>query len=572
MGDGLQAGGCYTGGMRVLLILLLCFSSFAASAQPAAPASAQPAAPASAQPAAPAFAQPAAPSQAASPQIMEDVKSGNWNDALALAQATGDPLVIKLVVFFQLLGGGDADAIEGFIGSSPDWPEQATLALRLAQANGTYVADFGPAQVPFLAQVQSLHADGNDRAAAALWMAQGKAAAAAATPNAQLLFWPAQDELARALLAAGDARHAYQVVIAVDPPIAGATARGQLADRDFLAGFLLLRFLKQPAEAATWFTDLASSSTAVITQARAYYWRARTEAGAAAQADYNVAAGYPDTYYGQLAALALGDTPGGLAARILAAPEPAYTADDALDFALMELPRAAFLLTQMQDPQDARIFLNRLGQICALQRYRELAAKLALGLGYPQTAVAIARTAGIAGQMLIREGWPMPITPPAGLEPAIAFGIMRQESSFDPSAVSGAGALGLMQLMPETARRTAAQNGIAYRGADDLTDPQINMALGGAYITGLIQDFGNCLPLAIAAYNAGPTNVANWLAENGDPEMGTAAGGADMVDWVEEIPFGETRNYVQRVTESIVIYRALQTGQADSPLKPWLQS
>jgi soluble lytic murein transglycosylase len=98
------------------------------------------------------------------------------------------------------------------------------------------------------------------------------------------------------------------------------------------------------------------------------------------------------------------------------------------------------------------------------------------------------------------------------------------------------------------------------------------MALGSAYIAGLIQNFGNCLPLAIAAYNAGPTNVANWLAENGDPEMGSGIGGADMIDWVEEIPFSETRNYVQRVTESIVIYRALQTGQATSPLQQWLQS
>ena len=98
------------------------------------------------------------------------------------------------------------------------------------------------------------------------------------------------------------------------------------------------------------------------------------------------------------------------------------------------------------------------------------------------------------------------------------------------------------------------------------------MALGTAYIAMLIQNFGNCLPLAIAAYNAGPTNVANWLAENGDPELGKANGGADLIDWVEEIPFSETRNYVQRVTESIVVYRALLNGTAASPLQPWLSS
>jgi soluble lytic murein transglycosylase-like protein len=534
--------------MRVLLILLFSFFPIAAFAQ-------------------------AASTTAASPQIMTDVKSGNWNGALTLAQATGDPLVVKLVTFFQLLGGGDGDSIQAFISSSPDWPEQGMLGLRLAEASGTYQPSSEPAPVPFLAQAETLHAQGNDSGAAALWISQGKAAAAATPADGQLLFWPAQNELARALLSEGDAKDAYQVVIAVNPPIAGATARAQIADRDFLAGFLLLRFLKEPTEAATWFTDLASSSTAVITQARAYYWRARTETGTVAQADYVVAANYPDTYYGQLAALALGDTPTALAQRILNAPEPAYGASDALNFAFMELPRAAFLLTQMDDPTDAQLFLNRMGVVCAVSSCRELAAKLALGLGYPQSAVSIARTAGIAGQMLIREGWPTPVTPPAGLEPAIAYGIMRQESSFNPTIVSGAGAVGLMQLMPETARRTAAQNGIPYSGIGDLDDPQTNMALGGAYISGLIQNFGNCLPLAIAAYNAGPTNVANWLAENGDPEMGpTTAGGANMIDWVEEIPFNETRNYVQRVTESIVIYRALQTGQAASPLQPWLQS
>ncbi len=543
MGDGLQAGRCYKPGMRCLVLLAVLFPVLAFAQVPA------------------------------SPQIIGDVKAGDWGDAAALARATGDPLMLKLVTFFRLTapGGGTADEIQAFMASSPDWPKQGLLALRLAQANGLPGAAGGAPDVPFLDQVQSLHAAGNDQAAAALWVAQGKAAAAAAGPAAALQFWPAQDQLARALLMAGDAKDAYAVVIAVNPPIAGSAARGQIADRDFLAGFLLLRCLHEPAAAATWFTDLGTSSTAVITQARAYYWLGRAETGAAAQADYGRAARYPDTYYGQLAALALGDTPSALANRILGAGEPSYTADDALKFAAMEVPRAAALLAQMGDAPDAQIFLNRLGQTAADDRTRELAARLALGLSMPQSAVSIARSAGVAGQMLIREGWPMPYTPPAGVvEPAIAFGIMRQESSFDPTAISGSNAIGLMQLLPATARQTARTNGIPFDG--NLQNPAQNMALGTAYIAGLIQQFGNCLPLAIAAYNAGPNNVANWLAENGDPELGHNAGGADVIDWVEEIPFNETRNYVQRVTESIVIYRALLNGAADSPLKPWLPS
>ncbi len=505
----------------------------------------------------------------ATPQIMTDVKAGDFTEASALAAATGDPLMTKLVTFFRLTdpGGGTPEEIQAFIAANPDWPEQGLLALREREASGI-VSSSAPTITPdFLTQAEALHDAGQDQQAASLWAAQGKAASAAASPEQQLMFWPAQNTLARALLAAGDAKDAYAVVIAANPPISGQTAREQIADRDFLAGFLLLRFLHQPDQAAIWFTDLASSSAAVITQARAWYWLGRSETGPTAKADYARAAQYPDTYYGQLAALALGDSPRQLAARITADGEPSFTAGDALNFALMELPRAAALLVQMNDPRDAAIFLNRLGQIAPDDRTRELAAKLALGLGLPQSAVSISRTAGVAGQMLVREGWPMPYDPPqATLERAIALGIMRQESGFDPTVISGAGAMGLMQLMPATARRTGEKSGLP---SGDLFDPAQNMALGTAYLAGLVQDFGNCLPLAIAAYNAGPTNVANWLSENGDPELGKNAGGADIIDWVEEIPFNETRNYVQRVSESITIYRAFLTGSADSPLTPW---
>ena len=506
---------------------------------------------------------------AASPQIMTDVKAGDFTAAETLASATGDPLMVKLVTFFRLTdpGGGTPDEIQAFIAANPDWPEQGLLALREKEASGLVSTAIPEMTPPFLAQAEALHAAGDDQQAASLWASQASLAYSAADPGQQLMFWPAQNTLARALLAAGDAKDAYAVVTAVSPPIAGETAREQIADRDFLAGFLQLRFLHQPQQAATWFTDLSTSSTAVITQARAWYWLGRSETGDAAQADFARAARYPDTYYGQLAALALGDTPQQLAALITADGEPNFTAEDALNFALMELPRAAALLMQMNDPRDAAMFLNRLGQTAPDDRTRELAARLALGLGLPQSSVSIARTAGIAGQMLVREGWPMPYTVPQGrLEPAITYGIMRQESSFDPTVISGAGAIGLMQLMPETARRTAEKNGLP---SDDLFDPQQNMALGTAYLAGLVQDFGNCLPLAIAAYNAGPTNVANWLSEYGNPELGKNAGGADIIDWVEEIPFNETRNYVQRVSESVTIYRALLNGSADSPITPW---
>jgi soluble lytic murein transglycosylase len=512
---------------------------------------------------------PALAQQAASPQIMTDVKSGDFTSAANLAAATGDPLMEKLVTFFRLTaGGGTADELQNFIATSPDWPEQGMLAFRLNQAEGNSGVSIPTEEPAFLQQAGDLYEAANYDAAASLWISGGRAAMGNATAAQQLMFWPAQDRLARALLMAGDAKTAYAVITATDLPVNGTTARGQIADRDFLAGFIQLRFLHEPHEAAAWFTDLLTASTAVITQGRGYYWLARCETGAQAAADYARAAAYPNTFYGQLAALALGDSSAQVANRILAAGEPAFTAGDAVNFGLGELPRAAALLVQMNDSQDAQIFLNRVGTVAADDRSRELAAKLALGLGFPQSAVAIARIAGVDGQMLVREGWPLAELPPAGLEPAIALGIMRQESSFDPTAISGAGAQGLMQLMPATARKTSRDNGIPYTS---LFNPAQNMALGTAYLAGLVQQFGNCLPLAIAAYNAGPQNVANWLGENGDPELHNQPGGANIIDWIEEIPFNETRNYVQRVTESIVVYRALQTGTADNPLTPWLQ-
>jgi soluble lytic murein transglycosylase len=504
----------------------------------------------------------------ASPQIMADVHAGDFQDAAQLAAQTGDPLVAKLVTFFELTdpGGGTSDQITQFQAQNPDWPEQALLSLRAKQAAGTTTP---PRQTPeFLLQAEALFDAKQYPEAAQLWAAQGTQAFDSATPNEQPLFWPDAAELARTLLLQNDAKDAYAVVLSITPL---ATSSEQLTDRDFLAGFLALRFLHQPTQAATWFRQLQAASPAVITQARAWYWLGRAEQGAAAQSDYEHAAAFPSTYYGQLASYALGESPIELANRIKSAQPPDLSLQDALDFSLMELPRAGVLLAQMGDNKDAAIFLNRLGAIAGDDKTRAMAAKLALSLSLPQSAVAIARSSGAAGQMLLPDGWPMPYTPPSNgpLEPSVADGIMRQESSFDASVISNAGAMGLMQLMPETARRTARKYSIPYANP---FNPNQNMALGEAYLAQEVANFGNCLPLAIAAYNAGPTNVARWISDNGDPELGSAAGGADIIDWIEEIPYNETRNYVQRVSENITIYRALLNGSADLTVTPWLKN
>ncbi|MCQ4158981.1 lytic transglycosylase domain-containing protein [Roseomonas sp. GC11] len=181
---------------------------------------------------------------------------------------------------------------------------------------------------------------------------------------------------------------------------------------------------------------------------------------------------------------------------------------------------------------------------------------------------------------MLPEGYPTPYALPAGaeVEPAFAWAITRQESNFDPSAISSANARGLMQLLPSTAALVARQLGIPHQPAWLTSQPEHNIRLGTRYLADQIARFGN-LAMAAAAYNAGPRRVEEWVVTYGDPRLPPGNGGTDMIDWMEQIPFSETRNYAQRVVENAVVYRALgaqggsqwggQEGQ-EHPLQPWL--
>jgi soluble lytic murein transglycosylase len=358
-------------------------------------------------------------------------------------------------------------------------------------------------------------------------------------------FWSERNVLARKLLHDGDAKAAYAVVAAH-----AQTADEPRAEADFLAGFVALRMLHDPATAERHFRPLADSR-AVITQSRAHYWLARTAAAAGkdARAEYQKAAAWPTTFYGQLAVLALGETPGAAIAKV---HDPAWTQETALGFAGHEVLRAAAWLVAWGDPQRARVFLTRMDELAPIPAERALTAAFAQYVGMPDGAVFVARRMGRDGLALPHLGWPAPYSPAAPPDPAFALGIMRQESSFDVAAVSPSGARGLMQLMPPTAAAVAKELGILASVPTLTVDASHNIRLGTAYLQEVLTRFDNCLPLAAAAYNAGPHRVAQWLTENGDPRTGPI----DMVDWIELIPVGETRNYVQRVIENTVIYRA----------------
>lgn len=393
--------------------------------------------------------------------------------------------------------------------------------------------------------------------AVALWARQGVAATQAAPEAHRAAFWSERERLARDLLRDGAVRDAYALVDAPGPlPLA------QTLDADFLAGFIALRLLHDPTAALRHFQDLAAASPAAITQGRAWYWigRALQAAGRDSRPAFAKAASWPTTFYGQMAAVALGDDP---AARIMAARDPAATGEQALGLTQREVVRAAALLVAWGEPRRAESFLLRMDELAPDLADRALTAQLALSLRLPQIAVAIARRIGRDGAALPVMGWPMPLDPPAdGVDPAVILGLIRQESSFDPTTVSPAGARGLMQLMPGTAALVARRVGGSVSLVSLVVDPARNVRLGAAYARELMERYGNVLPLVFAAYNAGPARVDQWLAENGDPRGGTI----DMIDWIELIPFAETRNYVQRVLENVAIYRA-HRGEATATLQ-----
>lgn len=402
---------------------------------------------------------------------------------------------------------------------------------------------------------------GQDRPALAIWTKEGSAAEAAAPAERRAAFWDERNLLARRLLRAGDPAAAYALV-------SGHRQTGEAAiDAEFLSGWIALRRLQQPGTAAQHFRTLAGLSRAAITQSRANYWIGRAaaaqDAPAEAQSAYAQAAAWPTTFYGQLAARSLGEDDAALAARIREQHDPAWSAEQAATFTGRELARAAALLVAWGEPRRAKVFLQRLSETAPDDAERTMAARMALGLGLPDQAVAIARRAGRDGLMLPDTGWPNAVEPPDGtVEPAVALGLIRQESSFDAQAGSPAGARGLMQLMPATAASVAQRLNEPVSVPALTADAAYNMRLGTAYLQGLLNQFGGALPLALAGYNAGPHRVQDWIAGYGDPRTGAV----DMIDWIELIPFNETRNYVQRVIENIVLYGTRRGSAAPHPL------
>lgn len=444
-----------------------------------------------------------------------------------------------------------------------DPARRALASLRAAGAEADPAAAARDAGAT-LARARALRLRDADREAAAAWAA-GAAAQQGLDAAAQRAIWSERQVLARKLLRLGEPRLAYQVASQHGQTIPGEPRQ----EAEFLAGFIALRALEDPARALPHFRKVREGSRSAITQARSHYWEGRAESDPArARRAFEQAAAFPVTFYGQMAALALGENGAALSRRILGVAVPRPSQAETQAFLGRELTRLVLLLGEIGEARRARPFLLRLEETAPSNAERLLAARLATAIGRPEFAVWVARRGGAQGAMLVEDGWPRPFAPPeGGPEPAIVFAIARQESNFEAEAVSTANARGLMQLLPSTAAAVARRHGIAHRPEWLISDPQHNVRLGAAYIQERLERFGGVMPFAFAAYNAGTGRVEEWLATYGDPRNGFRR----MLDWMEMIPFAETRNYVQRVIENVAVYRAKDPRGAglEHPMTPW---
>lgn len=375
---------------------------------------------------------------------------------------------------------------------------------------------------------------------------------------------------------------AYGISSRIDdayPPGTDVSSR-PLGERDdytslaWLAGTLALDRLGRPQDAAAMFLRYARAARSPQSMSKGYYWAGRAAFaagdGASGLRDMQIAASYPDQFYGQLALERLGRAVPAPRAIALASP---VSAQDRATFEQRSLVRAARALGLAARWGDQSFFLRALSASVTTDTELVLVNDLAGALLRPDLGVMAGRRARADGSSAYSLASFPRLPLPDGHEDhsSIIHAIARQESQFDKNAVSHAGARGLMQLMPGTARETAGKIGLVYVPDSLTSDIGYNIQLGNSYFQRLLTRYDGYYPLAIAAYNAGPGRVREWIAANGDPRQP----GGDIMRWIESIPISETRNYVQRVLENAVVYDAMRAqrlglGQPKAPLSRYL--
>lgn len=374
-------------------------------------------------------------------------------------------------------------------------------------------------------------------------------------------WWRQRRVLARKLLDLGESEAAYKVVRDTAMP-ANPNYR---AEAHFMAGWIALRFRNDAATARAHFAHIDDGSRNPIVLARANYWRARAAEALgdtqAMRAGFEAAAAHPTAYYGQLARAKLG-----LAGFTLRQPRLPESAEG--PSAADELAGAADKLYAIGETDQALAFAADLAERSDDVRTLIALGDLARRRHDARTMLQIGKTALARGFALDSYAFPdigvpehlQPIGPP--VERSLIFSVARTESAFDQKDVSPARAVGLMQVTPEAGRDTARRFGVTYDWNRLVSDPVYNTQMGAAELAALMKEYGGCHIMTFAGYNAGRGRVQQWVRQYGDPRRADV----DAVDWVERIPFAETRNYVQRVTENLAVYRVRLQTAPSTPL------
>ncbi len=437
---------------------------------------------------------------------------GNYAEARKIASEARDKIIYKIILWreFKEARTTSSQDIMAFLDSNQNWPLRDTFRRRLGISIPT---------------------------------------------DKRSSEWRSYASKARDYLEAGQKTRAYETIRGRYKNLTGESR----ADALWLSGWINLRHLKKPKEAIFYFEQMFADVKLPVSKSRAAYWagRAHEAAGNSSKANtwYKESARHYTWFYGQLATLKLNKN------HVLKLPDyppPDYL--DAKNFLTDERIRAAKILDDLGDGSNARLFLITYMS----EMERTVSDYLLIVLLAQQTtnyewAVMAGKKAAELGVHIPHANFPiLSYTPPAP-EKALMMAIIRQESMLNRFAKSPVGATGMMQLMPGTAQNVAKMMNVRY-SPEMLYDKDYNMMLGSYYIAKRVNDFNGSYILAIASYNAGIGNVSNWLKRFGDPRRMNLE---ETIDWMESIPFMETRNYVQRVAESVQVYRArLNNGSA----------
>jgi len=426
---------------------------------------------------------------------------------------------------------------------------KARAAVTSKSANAKALLDAVPAEGRrdpgyIFSRVQLLRRSDKVAEAGQLLAAAPRDAAVLGDPDQ---WWVERRLVARKLLDLGDSKLAYQVAAGAAP----ATTENHRAEQQFTAGWIALRFLHDPATALTHFAAIAEGVSNPITLARSFYWQGRAaeamNRGQDAHGHYEAAANYPTAYYGQLARARLGLDQ--VALRVL--PEPPA------ELRGLEVARAFEILYAVDARDLVAAMAADLGDKATDASTLVTLAEIAKHHDDARSTLLIGKPALSRGLPLERYAFPdfgVPSYRQIGpaVERCVVFSIVRQESAFNPRVVSSANAIGLMQVTPAAGRNTAQKYKVAFDQGRLMSDVEYNAQLGTAELGDNIASYRGSYILAFAAYNAGPRRAKEWIEQFGDPRNPKV----DPVDWIERIPFSETRNYVQRVIENMQVYRA----------------